>query len=119
MTVYAIIHEFENPETLGPPTTEMEGVPVGRVVYEDAFSALQAAAFFRESLLYGDNFSFHIMRVHEVDACWEDDTTELPPTVIDEDWPEGLESAVQDGDYPPEGRYLTRVAKVGKMVKIF
>jgi len=116
--VYAILYEFENRDVL-PPAEECPPFPLlGRVVYKDPFSAVEAARSFHDFTLYALDLSYARLSIHEIHADWETDTIEVPEAEEEDDWPTDLEPSVSMVQEPTdEGRYLTREARIGKLIK--
>jgi len=128
MPVYAIIHEYNSPEFLHPPKEEHTFGLLGRLVYKDTVSAIEAAQKHSDCNKYAFGFTnIPPLRVYEVDADWDKHTTEVPDVDLSEleeyygrnDPPKDIESAVDSlNDSPDEGRYLTKISKVGKLIRV-
>jgi len=132
MPVYTLIHTHEKLEFIQPPEEDPPFGSIGKLVYQDPFSAIKAAKKFVDYMVYGCGFSRKPIRIYEVYADWISETIEGQKLTIEEvkeleeyygkgkmiSSPEDVESAQSALNEPEDtGRYLTVKAKVGKLIK--
>jgi len=114
--IYAILYDFESRDVLPPATAYSPYSLLGRLVYKDPSSAIEAARSFHDFLSYALDHNYTRLSIYEIYADWEVDTVEVPE-VGEEDRPTGPEPAMaMVQELPDEERYLTRMAKIWKLV---